>query len=90
MDLSLIHYYWPPDKFPNYRLKKCEGEFFEPEFLAEYQKYKPLSPGFEKRRDLYRLYYYIYSRILFRELVPGKKFYKKSLTKMKELGQKYE
>ena len=87
MDLSLIHYSdkelnWPGGKIP----EGCKGEFFEPEFLAEYQKYCPLPPGFEKRRDLYRLYDWI-----FRDVAghPHKKFQQKVLARMKKLAQKY-
>ena len=87
MDLSLIHYYWLPGKVPG--LEKCEGEFSEPEFLAEYHKHHSLPAGFEKRRDLYRLYDYLY-RYAARNVstTPSPKWRDKVLTMMKKLAQK--
>jgi fructosamine-3-kinase len=89
MDLSLIHYSskeinWVGGKVP----EGCEGEFSEPEFLTEYQKYHPLPPGFEKRRDLYRLYNWIFGKIAMGGH-PNKKFQEKLLIRMKKLGKEY-
>ncbi|KLL02593.1 MAG: hypothetical protein MRERC_1c231 [Mycoplasmataceae bacterium RC_NB112A] len=90
MDLSLIHYSdkefdWVEGKI----LEQVKGEFFEKDFVDEYQKYKPLPPGFEERKTLYRLYNYLYAKTTHKTLTPGKKIYEKILTMMKELAQKW-
>ncbi|MCE8162844.1 MAG: fructosamine kinase family protein [Candidatus Moeniiplasma glomeromycotorum] len=90
MDLSLIHYSdkeidWPGDKLPEH----LKGEFFEKDFEAEYQKYKPLPSGFEERKTLYRLYNYLYGETTHENLIPGREYYEKILTMMKELAQKW-
>jgi fructosamine-3-kinase len=64
-----------------------EGKFFEKDFLAEYQKYKPLPPGFEERKNLYRFYDWLFRQIS-RDGHPHKKFLQKVLIKIKKLAQK--
>ncbi|RHZ36310.1 fructosamine kinase family protein [endosymbiont GvMRE of Glomus versiforme] len=84
MDLSLMHYYWPPGKIPG--VKGPEGEFFETEFIAEYQKHNPLPPGFEKRKLLYQLYHYLHRNIVISD--PNRKWKKKSLNNDEKIGFK--
>jgi fructosamine-3-kinase len=57
MDLSLLGFKFYPDI-------AFHEKFSEPEFLAEYQKYQPLQPGFEERKLLYQLYHYLHRRIV--------------------------
>jgi len=84
MDLPLIHYFCPSGKIPN-----STGEFSEPEFLAEYQKHHFLPAGFEKRRDLYRLYDYLYSCAVQNvPTTPSPKWRDKVLIMMKKLAPK--
>ncbi|MCE8158978.1 MAG: fructosamine kinase family protein [Candidatus Moeniiplasma glomeromycotorum] len=88
MDLSLIHYSaqeldWIGGKVP----EGCEGEFSYPEFTEEYQKYNSLLPGFEERKTLYRLYYYLFRKFLLSHFET--KWKEKILTMMQKLGQKY-
>jgi protein-ribulosamine 3-kinase len=58
----------------------------EPEFLTEYQKYHALPPGFEARRDLYRLYHWLHKKVVYSEIT-GKSC-RELLFKMKKLGSK--
>jgi len=84
MDLSLMHYFCSPGKIPN-----SAGEFSEPEFLAEYQEHHSLPAGFEKRRDLYRLYDYLCSRAVRNvPTTPSPKWRNKVLIMMKKLASK--
>jgi len=67
--------------YPGYQ-KVYKEAIRELEFLTKYQKYQPLPPGFEKRRD-----HYLRQRIM--RSGSNQKRRKKSLTMMKKLGQKY-
>lgn len=58
----------------------------EPEFLTEYQKYHAFPPGFEKRRDLYRLYHWLHEKAVYNEITGKSR--QKLLLMMKKLGSK--